>query len=315
MPEVNALLNPAKSAQSAEAHSAPEFDVFISYSRKDKDFCALLERSLRAYKPPGGLDLARRLSVFLDTSDLVGADYFLSIDGYLRGARKLIVICSPHARSSDYVKDEIRRFVDARGTDNIIPIIIAGLPNNEAKPDGEAAMGFPDALCSALKMPLAIDYRGFDVKKNKLDRGAYARSWYTLIASILGRSREQIEERERKRAARVRRITTAITSSIIAVLFVFLCIALSQWWLAQTRTMSALIQASNASFTTKDYWDALKAGLRAAQIFRTLPFAEQIHPDIRPELSQSVQQALYNVREYKSLICEADCDVARQSNL
>jgi hypothetical protein len=195
--------------QSAEAHSAPEFDVFISYSRKDKDFCALLERSLRAYKPPGGLDLARRLSVFLDTSDLVGADYFLSIDGYLRGARKLIVICSPHARSSNYVKDEIRRFVDARGTDNIIPIIIAGLPNNEAKPDGEAAMGFPDALCSALKMPLAIDYRGFDVKKNKLDRGAYARSWYTLIASILGRSREQIEERERKRAARVRRITTA----------------------------------------------------------------------------------------------------------
>jgi hypothetical protein len=45
---------------------------------------------------------------------------------------------------------------------NIIPITIAGLPNNDVKPDYEAEMAFPDALCSALKMPLAIDYRRFD---------------------------------------------------------------------------------------------------------------------------------------------------------
>jgi WD40 repeat protein len=316
MPEVSALLDPANLAPSTAANSAPEFDVFVSYSRKDKHFCALLERSLRAYKPPRGLDLARRLSVFRDTSDLVGTDYFVSIDGYLRRARKLIIICSPHARSSEYVNDEICRFVAARGTDNIIPIIIAGFPNNEAKPEEKAAMAFPDALCSALKMPLAIDYRGFDVKKRKLDRGTYAGSWYTLIASILGRNREEIEERERKRAARARRITTAITSSVIGVLVVFLGIALWQWWVAQTRTISADIKASNASFANRDYWGALKAGLQAAQIFHTLPFAERARPPIRPELSQSVQQALYNVREYKRLVCKADCNFAtRQSTL
>ena len=49
------MLDPAKSAPSMAADSASEFDVFVSYSRKDKDFCALLEDSLRAYKPPGGL--------------------------------------------------------------------------------------------------------------------------------------------------------------------------------------------------------------------------------------------------------------------
>jgi WD40 repeat protein len=169
------------------------------------------------------------LSVFRDTSDLLGADYYESIERYLRGARKLIVVCSPDARSSPYVNDEIRRFVAARDADHVIPIIVAGLPNNDAKPAEQAEMAFPDALCSALEMPLAIEYRGFDIKKNRLDRGDYAGSWYQLLASILDRSREEIEERERKRAARARRITTAITSSVIAVLAVFLVIALWQW--------------------------------------------------------------------------------------
>lgn len=190
-----------KRVASMAADTASEFDVFVSYSRRDKDFCALLERSLRAYRPPGELNLGqRRLSVFRDTSDLLGADYYASIERYLRGARKLIVVCSPDARSSPFVNDEIRRFVAARDPDHIIPIIVAGLPNNDAKPDEQADMAFPDALCSALKMPLAIDYRRFDIKKNKLDRGDYAGFWYQLLASILDRSREEIEERERKRA-------------------------------------------------------------------------------------------------------------------
>ena len=43
-------------------------------------------------------------------------------------------------------------------------------------------MAFPDALCSALKMPLAIDYRRFDIRKNKLDRGDYAGSCYRGVS-------------------------------------------------------------------------------------------------------------------------------------
>jgi hypothetical protein len=214
-----------QSSKAAKAESRA--DAFVSYSRRDSGFCAVLERYLRAYKPPGGLNLSqRRLSVFRDMSDLIGADYFVSIDGYLRGSRKLIVICSPNARNSDYINDEIRRFADARGANNIIPIIIGGIPNNEAKPDDQTAMAFPDALCSALKMPLAIDYRGFDVRKNKFDRGAYAGPWYTLIASILGRSREEIEEREHKRAVRARRLMIGITGAVITILLIFLAFAL-----------------------------------------------------------------------------------------
>jgi len=258
------VLDSVESAPSTAAHPASEFDVFVSYSRKDKGFCALLEGSLRAYKPPGGLNLGqRRLSVFRDTSDLLGADYYASIERYLHGARKLVVICSPDARSSPYVNDEILRFVGARDASHIIPIIVAGLPNNDAKPNQQAEMAFPDALCSALKMPLAIDYRGFDIKKNRLDRGDYAGSWYQLLASILDRSREEIEERERRRAARARRITTAITSSVIAVLAVFLAVALWQWRNAVAERVLAsarqLAAESQLGLTDEDAFPRLPA--------------------------------------------------------
>ena len=51
----------------------------------------------------------RRLKVFRDEGDLTGTDYFKAIDQYLHRSGKLIVICSPAARASDYVDDEIRR--------------------------------------------------------------------------------------------------------------------------------------------------------------------------------------------------------------
>jgi hypothetical protein len=67
MPEVNTVLDFANSAPSMAVPNAFEFDVFVSYSRKGRDFCALVEGSLRAYKPPSGLNLGQqRVSVFRD---------------------------------------------------------------------------------------------------------------------------------------------------------------------------------------------------------------------------------------------------------
>lgn len=76
------------------------YDAFISYSRRDAAFCEILERRLRSYRPPAGLGLPmRRLSVFRDANDLVGADYFTAIGGFMSRSDKLIVVCSPSARS------------------------------------------------------------------------------------------------------------------------------------------------------------------------------------------------------------------------
>ena len=194
-------------------------DAFISYSRKDKAFAVRLQKALENYVPPRDLPLPqRRLDVFRDEEDFTGADYYKAVDRHLHDAGKLIVLCSPAARASQFVNDEIQRFARAKGPERIIALLVAGIPNNEATPEQSAQMAFPDALCEVMKMPLAADYRGFDPGGSRVDRGAYEGSWYTTLANLYDISRSQIEQRERKRRVRRRLITVSTTAALVVVL-------------------------------------------------------------------------------------------------
>ena len=149
-------------------------DAFISYSRKDILFASGLEKTLEAYRPPKGISAqSRNLIIFRDVEDFTGVEYHQSLKEHLENSAKLIVLCSPHARQSPYVNDEIERYAQYRGANNIIPILVSGLANNEAGPGQENQMAFPDALCQLMAMPLAVDYRDFDLKKEKINKGVY----------------------------------------------------------------------------------------------------------------------------------------------
>ncbi len=183
---------------------AEEFDAFISYSRVDRVFSELLEQSLEGFKPPVELAVPQRpLKIFRDVSDLTGNQYFRAIESQLRASSKMIVVCSPDARRSDFVDDELRRFVEARGALHVIPILLGGVPNNEASAAQADLMAFPRSLTEALEFPLAIDYRGW-TPSSAIDDGVHKASWYTLLADLYGVSRDQIEARDALRRARDR---------------------------------------------------------------------------------------------------------------
>ena len=61
-------------------------------------------------------------------------------------------------------------------------MLYAGIPNNENGAEEEKA--FPDALYETIEMPLAVDYRGFDARKDRIDKGAFENAWYTLLANL-----------------------------------------------------------------------------------------------------------------------------------
>lgn len=184
-----------------------QHNAFISYSRKDREFAAWLERALERYSPPKYLKLVgRHLDIFRDEQDFTGGDYFRSLEKHLNNSAKLIVICSPNARKSAYVDDEIRRFLQVRQPSDIIPLLLIGIPNNEANPDNQFDTAFPEALIQALEMPLAVDFRSFNPKKGKIAKGAFADSWYTLLANLLDCSRADIEQREQLRRTRIRNL-------------------------------------------------------------------------------------------------------------
>jgi hypothetical protein len=224
-----------------------DYDVFISYSRRDRTFAEALEKALERYTPPKDLAVPQRhLRVFRDEQDFTGVDYEKAVGRHLQRSGSLIVLCSPAARQSRYVGDEIRTFAEARGADRIIPVLVDGLPNNEAGHDDEGRKAFPEALCDVLGMPLAANYRGFDPGRQKLDRGQHFDAWSTILANLYGVSRADLERREKRRQARRRRIAAGITGSIIAALSVALVFtlisrreAIEQRGIAETRRMEA----------------------------------------------------------------------------
>ena len=212
----------------AEAAAAWANDAFISYSRHDRGFAALLEKALKAYRPPQGIGAAQRhLAVFRDESDFTGTEYFAAIDAQLRQSRKLILLCSPAARGSRFVDDEVRRFIEARSAADVIPLLLAGLPNNEALPEQADQMAFPQALCDALQMPLATSYLGFDARRDKVAKERFEGAWYTLLANLFDVRRSEVEQRDRKRQARQRRLLGAVAGAVIVALSAALAFAVA----------------------------------------------------------------------------------------
>jgi TIR domain len=195
-------------------------DAFISYSRKDKPFAVLLERRLRRYTPPSGLPVPkRRLNIFRDEEDFTGTEYYQAVGRHLQGSRKLIIICSPHARASSFVNDEIQRFTQVHSAEDLIPVLIAGSPET-TNAANDADMAFPAALCERLELPLASDYRGFDPKSSNLHSARYRTSWYKLLADICNCSRAEIERREGRRKIQWGGAVAVISTSLIAAAFV-----------------------------------------------------------------------------------------------
>jgi hypothetical protein len=110
------------------------FDIFLSYSRRDRDFAARLENALESYRFPKSLkSVKRNLNVFRDESDIEAAeDYHRTIEQHLQGSAKLVVVCSPDARKSKYVEDEIRRFIETHDEQDIIPVLVRGKASSPA---------------------------------------------------------------------------------------------------------------------------------------------------------------------------------------
>lgn len=210
------------------------FDVFLSYSRKDAEFAVRLDKALRSYTPPKDLPVPqRRLNVFRDQTDMLGVELTRALDDKLHRASKFVVLCSPDARASTYVNQEIETFGRVRGAEHIVPVLVRGLANNEARPGQESEMAFPAALTNLLPTPLAADFRGFRPTKDTITRHAYEQGWYKTLADLYadyGVTRAQIEQRERKRRARRRAIVTTATAAVMVML-----LSLTVWALIERR--------------------------------------------------------------------------------
>ena len=187
--------------------------AFISYSHQDRRAAERLHRALESYRLPlkqiakqtsSGEDVPRRLApIFIDRAELASSS---SLGGTLNTAlhesRSLIVLCSPAARASSYVEEEILEFQKIGRQLQILAVVV------DWGPRGAAEDVFPRPLGGDGE-PLAADLKKDGSNNAKLK----------LIAGILGIGFDQLKQRDRIRR-RWRRMAMALQA-----LLVLLCLA------------------------------------------------------------------------------------------
>ena len=181
--------------------SSFQYDAFISYSRRDIRFASELEKKLENYSPPKGVRKEnQKLKVFRDVQDLKGNRLSESLQAAIRQSRFLIVVCSPHARRSQWVDKEIETFVECHGAESVIPVLVEGAANAEAV--GEENEAFPDALIEHLPDPLAVDYRPVENEGRVDRRTRHKESFFQLLAFLLDKEKEELLRRQQLRKRR-----------------------------------------------------------------------------------------------------------------
>ena len=184
-----------------------KYVAFISYRHLpvDADIAARLHRSIEGFRVPRGLRRAgeKRLGlVFRDEEELpASSDLSRDIRGALERSRFLIVVCTPDTPASEWVRREIRTFLETHDRTSVLAVLAAGEP----------AQSFPPDLTAGAIEPLAVDVRAASPgeRHHKLRREIPR-----LYAALIGCPYDALAQRQQRR--RVRRAASA-ASVVLAV--------------------------------------------------------------------------------------------------
>ena len=209
-----------------------QYDAFISYRHLEPDafVAGSLHKILESYKLPSNLvkskgDKLKRKKinkVFRDAEELpLTSNLNDTIMTALENSEYLIAICSPRFGESLWCKKEVDTFIEMRGADHVLTVLV----------EGEPSESFPDALLykdvqkvlddgSIITVrepmePLAANARGANNKERlKLLKTEALR----LMAPMFGCSFDDLKQRHREQ--RMKRITQ-IVGGVAAVCLLF----------------------------------------------------------------------------------------------
>ncbi len=218
---------PAPSGVAAMASTgAPwrgRYRAFICYSHQDEAIARRLHRRLEGYRVPSRLrgtqgefgPLPDRLApIFRDRVDLASSGELAPrILAALRDSEALLVICSPAAAASAWVKQEVHEFKRLGRGHRIYCLIVAGSPGDAHQECFVPALRFDldaeGAIGNQPAEPLAADLRpGGD---------GWALAFLKLLSGLLGVDLDTLRQRE---SARRHRRMLAITAMAVLVMLV-----------------------------------------------------------------------------------------------
>jgi len=192
------------------------FKAYLSYSHKDEVWAAWLHRALETYRVPrklvgnntnAGSVPARVRPVFRDREDMSSSsDLSETLSQSLADSENLVVICSPAAKASHWVNEEIREFARLGRSKQIFCIIVDGEPAD----DGSVSGCLPPALAEiGFNEPLAADAR-------KWADGKQAAK-LKLVAGMLGLRLDELRQRDMQRRRKNQLLSSVVILAAITL--------------------------------------------------------------------------------------------------
>jgi len=186
--------------------SANPFRAFVSYCHADAAFAARLQRQLEAYRLPKRLaDRAASFPgqapgrigpVFRDRADLSAAeDLSAAVREAIGRSSALIVVASPEATHSIWVRREIDLFRELHPGAPILAALVRGEPEEV----------LPELLRAGDVEPLAADFR----REGDGKRLAFLK----LVAALLGLPLDAVVQRDAQR--QIRRVTAVTLGAVV----------------------------------------------------------------------------------------------------
>jgi WD40 repeat protein len=275
---VDAIGQRPTSPQTGDATASTEYTAFISYRHGDADEAAAkwLHRSLETYRVPRRLvrerGLPRRLGkIFRDDEELNASPQLgEAIEAALYRARHLIVVCSPRARMSRWINEEIRRFSQLGRNQNILTLLV----------DGEPGEAFPPELL-ALGEPLAADLRP---KTRASSRQRHHLAKLRIVAALLGCDFDDLRRRDAARRRRRMGLTALALTSVTLV--VAGLVHINQMRRQEQLIADSMLKANQSRLLrdAKDYYGAIQVSLDG------LP--DEAHGDRRPHVADTEEALL-----------------------
>jgi hypothetical protein len=224
------------------------YDAFISYSgfRKpgeasqvDVKIAERLHKALESYRvprallkrSPDGARRSRRLKkIFLDRHEVrVSSNLNGSLTEALGQSRFLIVICSPRARQSQWINQEIAIFRSLGRGEQILPLLVEGEPA-EAFPEEILRANPPNGFAletNSARRELAVEPLAADVRASSLAKSLrlLKHEKLRLLAAMLGCEYDDLRQREQERFFK-RAMSVGAAMLVLLLLLVTLSIRL-----------------------------------------------------------------------------------------
>ncbi|MBZ6379819.1 hypothetical protein B5C34_13400 [Pacificimonas flava] len=229
--------------------SSAEFRAFISYAHSDAKHAARLQKRLETYRLPrrlrersGGIESSGRVGrVFRDREDLsAAADLSEAVKAAIAASGALVVVCTPAAAHSRWVRREIELF------QRVNP----GRPILAALFEGEPEDAFPALLVAGGTEPLAADFR---------PRGDGRRlAFLKVVAGLLDVPLDTLIQRDSQR--RLRRVTAVTLLALMAMLILSAMTILASEARDEARRQEAAAQMARTD--AEDLVDFMLTNLR-----------------------------------------------------